>query len=398
MLDDKPKRYTSVAITLHWLIALAIIFMLWLGWNMQGSEARYQLHKSLGITILVLTTARIGWRLLNPPPDLPADLSGLERIISRAVHIGFYALLVIMPLSGWLLVSTTYDFDVTTVLYGTLVWPDLPFVGGLTNKSGHAAVETAHEIMARLMLLLLVLHVAGALKHQFAAETGVIHRMMPDFSNASEKPGRPARGILIVPAITGLLFASILLTPVLSRGIGAGTDRSGDIPVSIDSNWTIDHAASFIKFSGQHDGQPYTGQFNDWQADIVFDLDRPQSGLARVTVNTASVETNKTMYTTTLASPEWFDSAANPDASITIVDITLSGNAYRATAKVDIKGREVEVPFEFSITMDGDTATMTGQTVLRRQPFDLGQTSDPDGDWVDENVDVDVLVRASRTR
>lgn len=53
MLDDKPKRYTSVAITLHWLIALAIIFMLWLGWNMQGSEARYQLHKSLGITILV---------------------------------------------------------------------------------------------------------------------------------------------------------------------------------------------------------------------------------------------------------------------------------------------------------------------------------------------------------
>ena len=117
-----------------------------------------------------------------------------------------------------------------------------------------------------------------------------------------------------------------------------------------------------------------------------------------MTVNTASVETNKTMYTTTLASPEWFDSAANPDASITIVDITLSGNAYRATAKVDIKGREVEVPFEFSITMDGDTATMTGQTVLRRQPFDLGQTSDPDGDWVDENVDVDVLVRASRTR
>ena len=117
-----------------------------------------------------------------------------------------------------------------------------------------------------------------------------------------------------------------------------------------------------------------------------------------MTVNTASVETNKTMYTTTLAAPEWFNSAANPEARITIMDISLAGNAYRATAKIEIKDRELDVPFEFSITMDGDIANVTGQTVLSRQPFDLGQTSDPDGDWVDEDVSVDVFVRASRTR
>jgi len=398
VLDDARRRYTIIAIMLHWLIALAIVFMLWLGWNMDQNEARYQLHKSLGITILVLTIARTGWRLLNPPPALPAGLSNIEQLASRTVHIAFYALLLLMPLSGWLLVSTSYDFDVPTVLYGTLVWPDLPFVGGLTNEAGHSAVKTAHESMSKLMVFLLVLHIGGALKHQLSAESGIIHRMIPDFSKTAIAASQPARGRIIVPAATGVLFAAIVLLPQISGNFRSGAHQSGDRPVSTDSNWALDKTASFIKFSGQHDGETYTGQFNDWYADIVFDLDRPQSGIARVTVNTASVETNKTMYTTTLAAPEWFNSAANPEARITIMDISLAGNAYRATAKIEIKDRELDVPFEFSITMDGDIANVTGQTVLSRQPFDLGQTSDPDGDWVDEDVSVDVFVRASRTR
>jgi len=71
MFKHSTSRYTAVAIALHWAIAALIIFMIWLGWNMEENETRYQLHKSIGITILLLTVARVVWRMLNPPPALP---------------------------------------------------------------------------------------------------------------------------------------------------------------------------------------------------------------------------------------------------------------------------------------------------------------------------------------
>ena len=100
----RSPRYSAVAIALHWAIAFGLLFMIWLGWNMDGKESWFQFHKSVGITILILTVARIVWRLMNPPPTAPTDLKPWENKASHAVHIGFYALMVIMPLTGWLTV------------------------------------------------------------------------------------------------------------------------------------------------------------------------------------------------------------------------------------------------------------------------------------------------------
>ena len=105
MHAPSSNRYTVVAILLHWAIAALILFMIWLGWNMEDNEARFQLHKSIGIAILFLSVARVLWRWRNPPPPLPDDMTPWEKRLSHGVHIGFYALMIGLPLLGWLLVS-----------------------------------------------------------------------------------------------------------------------------------------------------------------------------------------------------------------------------------------------------------------------------------------------------
>ncbi len=106
-------RYNSVAQLLHWLTALAIIALLAIGWIMtdlpSGSAkfSLFQLHKSIGITVLLFTLVRLAWRLTHTAPPLPAGMTALQKKLAGAVHAVFYLLMVGMPLSGWIMVSAS---------------------------------------------------------------------------------------------------------------------------------------------------------------------------------------------------------------------------------------------------------------------------------------------------
>ena len=111
-LSEAARRYSLVAIVLHWTIAAAILIQLMLGLRMHGAHspqtfAVFQLHKSVGITIMALSLLRLGWRLANPPPPLPAGMAGWEKALARISHAGFYLVMIGMPLTGWLMVSTS---------------------------------------------------------------------------------------------------------------------------------------------------------------------------------------------------------------------------------------------------------------------------------------------------
>lgn len=230
MTSSSPAaRYTSVAIALHWAMALLILFMIWLGWNMDDNEVRYQLHKSVGITLLFLTVARIAWRLLNPPPPEPSTLKPLEQKLSHVVHIAFYALMVIIPLTGWLLVSIS-PFQISTVLFGAVDWPHLPFTSGLRqgNELLHGIVENIHSKGAWVIIVLLGLHVAGAVKHEFGGEEGVIKRMIPGLFGKTSPPSPPARGAVIAFGSSLVLFALIAAVPLLGAN-GSGSAQTGPV-------------------------------------------------------------------------------------------------------------------------------------------------------------------------
>src|SRR5262249_15144815 len=120
------STYSAVAIGLHWLIAALMLTNIGLAWyftNLKGPAevAPLALHKSIGITVLLLTLLRIGWRLVNPPPPLPDHMAAWERWAAKGTHYLFYLLMLGMPLSGWAMVSASPLIKLhPTVLYGVL--------------------------------------------------------------------------------------------------------------------------------------------------------------------------------------------------------------------------------------------------------------------------------------
>lgn len=403
-MSASSERYTNVAITLHWLIAFAIVGMVFGGWYMSdlpdgapGQYFLYQMHKSVGITILLLTVARIIWRVMNPPPALPDDMNGLEKTASHLVHLGFYGLMIALPLTGWLYSSVSVKLDVPTVLYGIISWPDVPFVDGLKTEGASGIVNFIHSKLAWLVLALLGLHVAGAVKHEVSAEHGVLKRMIPGLFGKAEKPAAPGRGALTAfGSALAVLVVIAGASPLLAILSGSGKAVSAD--AAFEPNWTVNADASSITFAGTHDGNPYSGSFTNWDAAIQFDLENPSAGIARVTVSTTGVEASQKLYADSLPSPEWFNSSAFPTASVEIVDITDAGNgAFNATAHLTLKDLTVDAAFPFTLEIDGSIGRMTGQAVFQRTALDLGQSSDPNADWVAEDVTVSVVVEASRT-
>ena len=185
------NRYSTVAIILHWLIAALILCNLWLGVTMVGQHGlakfnNFQLHKSLGITVLVLSVLRLGWRLANPPPPEAPGMAHWEKSASSIVHWAFYVIMIGMPLTGWLAVSVS-PTDLPTVLYRIggfdgIPWPHLPIAHGLSmprRKALEDASDAIHVYLSYSAYVLLTVHVLGALKHQIFDPNPVLPRMLP---------------------------------------------------------------------------------------------------------------------------------------------------------------------------------------------------------------------------
>ncbi|MBO1328161.1 cytochrome b [Acetobacter suratthaniensis] len=179
-------RYTTVAIILHWMIALGILTLLIMGLVMDHLTLDpmrvfqlYQLHKSIGISVLFLVTLRIGWRLTHTTPPLPATMKPLEKKGAHIAHLALYGLQVVLPLSGWAMVSVSV-LGIPTVLFGTLPWPDLPVLSTLTDKAPvEAALKSFHHWAAWGLLGLIILHIAAALRHRFVLHDTVLSQMLP---------------------------------------------------------------------------------------------------------------------------------------------------------------------------------------------------------------------------
>ncbi len=392
MSAEASSRYNAVAIAFHWAMAALLLFMIWLGWNMEDNEARYQLHKSIGITILFLALARLAWRFANPPPPLPEGMPRLEKTASHAVHIAFYAVMIGIPLGGWLMVSVS-PLQVATVLYGVISWPHLPFTEGLISEDLFEFVEFFHSKGAWVIIGLLALHVAGAVKHEFGAEDGVLKRMMPGLFGKSNPPALPARGFLFAFGGSLALFAAIAALALLSTGrANSSTPRTSEVA----SNWIVDYEKSEIAFSGLHEGNVFEGSFGTWSADVAFDPDALDNAQVQVTVDMRSAKTGKKLYDDTLKAREWFSTSDFPEATVALTDFKKAAAGYEAMATLTLKGNPVSVPLTFTLDIDGEEARLEGAAEFSRRALDLGQTSDAGARYVSDEVTVSISGRATR--
>lgn len=179
-------HYNAIAKILHWLMAITIIALIIAGKVMTDLSSSdpmkfqlYQLHKSAGLTILLLTLTRIGWRLLYTPPALPASMPAWERYAAGSTHLAFYLLMLAIPLSGWVMTSTSSS-GVPTLWFNIFEVPALPGLTGSEEMEDiHDAAEETHEFLANMTILLLLLHIGAALKHHFWNRDDVLKRMLP---------------------------------------------------------------------------------------------------------------------------------------------------------------------------------------------------------------------------
>ncbi|MEA3039718.1 MAG: hypothetical protein QOE79_2231 [Sphingomonadales bacterium] len=177
MTGQEAVRYTRVAIWLHWTIAALIVANLAIGLihddlDKAVSRPLMDFHKATGITVLVLTLARLAWRLTHRPPADDPVMKPWEKALAHLTQWIFYGLLIILPLTGWLLSSTGNNTAIGW--YGLFTVPPLP-----AAKATHDLWSQSHEILGYAMLVLLLLHVAGALKHHFGGDKHLIGRMAP---------------------------------------------------------------------------------------------------------------------------------------------------------------------------------------------------------------------------
>ncbi len=169
----ETATYSRVARWLHWAIGLLIIG------NLIGGLAHdvapqliMPLHKSTGLLILALTLARIAWRLTHRPPAFPAAMAGWERALAATTHGAFYALMLTIPVSGWIMASAG---DRPLDFFG--LFPVMKFDVVRESALWEIAHE-GHELLGFAMIGLLVLHIAAALRHRFVLKDGVLARML----------------------------------------------------------------------------------------------------------------------------------------------------------------------------------------------------------------------------
>ncbi|PHR60196.1 MAG: cytochrome B [Robiginitomaculum sp.] len=176
--------YDKIAVRLHWCIAILIIGLLagglLMGYipndNTSLRFAVYNWHKTLGLLVLVLTLFRLYWRLTHKPPAQVDGVKAWEEKIAGLVHAIFYGFMIVMPLVGWAIISTS---RFPSRLMNMFPLPKLPMLSGAENaKQLHQVFEKTHEVLAYLAIALIVLHVGAAIKHQLGGKP-ILARMIP---------------------------------------------------------------------------------------------------------------------------------------------------------------------------------------------------------------------------
>lgn len=378
-------QYSAGAVLLHWAIALALVCELVLGFTMPhdiSGFALIQLHKSVGITILMLTLVRLGWRVTNRPP--PAVEPGFKGLLSKTVHVLLYGLMIGLPLTGWAMVSSD-PVRIPTLLFGTIPWPHLPLQAGLNE-----AMENSHEILGWIAAALIVLHVAAALRHQVLLRDGLFRRMAPGGSVAAawaltvsalalalatawgaansvpgSRDGRPVQqaaspgqgapdeeGIAVSPSATPTAEAS---TPAVEA-----------------PDWAIAPGGR-LGFTVSSDQGSYNGSFSSWSGEIKMNPEDPSTAEIRIAVDLSSASLGDATMDATLHGADFFAVSSSRQATWRSTSVTRTGTGrYSASGTLSLKGASRSQSIVFTLTGTGARRHVDGSGSIDRTAFGVG--------------------------
>ncbi len=174
-MTEAVLHYNRVARNLHWTIGILVILNIAIGILHDPLGEIYKgtmgVHKSIGLTVLVLALFRLYWRITHPAPPLPAAMPGWEKAAAHATHWIFYALMIVLPMSGWIF-SSAGPYPIP--YFGLFEIPKLAVEKGSPIAG---AAHEAHELLGYAWAGLLLIHIGAALRHHFLLKDDVLNRI-----------------------------------------------------------------------------------------------------------------------------------------------------------------------------------------------------------------------------
>lgn len=368
--------YGGVTRAIHWAMALLVIAMIPLGLRanhlahqiaagttdpaiLSQAQFLFSLHKTLGVGIFILALARIIWALTNPKPKPLHSHRTAETFLASVVHYLLYASLLLVPLTGWIHHAATTGF-------APIWWPlgqSLPFV---PKDPGTAETfATLHIIFERVLVLSILLHIAGALKHHLFDKDATLKRMW-NGATGQIKTGYSASNYAPLAAVGVYVIA---LGSGAALGLFDRDQTQAATLQTVSSEWTVTEGT--LAISNTQLGAEVQGSFADWTSTITYNPEITE-GVAGQVITTISIGSLTLGSVTAHAmGPDYFDVAIFPTATYGGTLIRDEAG-LRSEGELAIKDISIPVSFPFDLTLDGETATMTGATTLNRFDFELG--------------------------
>jgi cytochrome b561/polyisoprenoid-binding protein YceI len=408
-----PLHYSRLAKFLHWLIAGLVVSQFVLAKLAEQVGARDPLvqqmvllasHKSLGMTVLMLTIVRLVWRLLNPPPKLPAGLPKWQVKVSAISHTLLYALILLIPISGWLM-SSASAYSVSW--FSLLVFPDLIDANELLVDRFH----TLHIVLTKLLFGLVMVHIAAVAKHHLIDKNQVLERIGSRIGYLTFVISVSACVLVLgSPFALSPMETTLKYTELASKQLAATTDKSQALIQSEQNasvkdsgedvylpSWQIDYSKSYIRFSGLQAEVPYSGEWQRWYAEIRFDSKNLDSSHFDFEIDVGSVSTNDKDRDATILGENFLDFENHSTVSFIASNFTpFAENEFSTMGLLTIKGVGRRVVFMFEVEDLEGELILTGKADLDRFDWNIGMGDWADTNWLGRGVKVEVIVVASQ--
>ncbi len=431
-MRNSTTRYGGITKTFHWLTAILIFMAFPLGIIANGLPfengeeiARkawmFSLHKSVGVTVFIVAVLRILWALGQTKPALLNGDNRLEAFAAETVHWLLYASLVIVPLSGWIHHASTTGFAPLFLPFGD----NLPGVPKSETLAG--LTSGIHIVFTKVLLVAVLAHVGGALKHFVIDRDKTLQRMLPGTPELPEMSHEPHSR---TPMFAALFIAVLAVgggtylaqdhggahdghlhadghgddhgedhSDEHSDGHGDGDHSHAPSATAVDSaaagpnQWAVQSGT--LAISVDQFGSPVTGAFEQWNAAIEFAPTADANGRhGAVSVDIVITSLTLGSVTDQALGADYFDAATHGSAQF-VAEIFAAEAGFVARGDLTLRG--VTKPLELSFTLDivDGAATMKGTTTIERLPHGIGtSTRDPSTLGLGVDVTVDLVAKA----
>jgi cytochrome b561 len=403
--------YNWLSRQFHWIIAALIFMAFALGLTMEPLELSkdklnfYAWHKWLGLIILSLVLLRLIWRLITKvPTHQSVTVPPLFHFGAKVGHFLLYAVLIILPLIGWLR-SSSAGFEI--VLFEVIPIPDL--LGKDEVLSNQLAF--LHKMLAYFLALLVLGHVVAVFIHHQIFKDPILNKMKPHLLHKLLIVATLLGGVVFYGFYVGFAPKAALEDLESKASVEKAETKTSfkEMPSKTaerKTNWAIDKTVSLLEFTATQKSAKTSGTFKTYQLkQLVFEVEDLAGAVVEIEIDVASLSLSNLLVEQTLGSSQWFNVGEFPKANFISKEFkSLGGGLYEIRG--DLKIKDIVQPVIVKLTIiktvtdqSGDVVIeATGETVISRLGFKIGQGEWASTDDLADEVQLKIHIRALKTR